>query len=79
MPPTVILQRSLVHITEKCNCVPSTSVVLLTSLEATREDVMERVKEEWWSDVWVAGDNLSDTIRCRVAISEMVARQQHPS
>lgn len=59
-------------------------MVPLTSLEATREDVMERVKrgmlkEEWWSDVWVAGDNLSDTTRCRVAFSEMVAKQQHPS
>lgn len=48
---------------EKCNCVSSTSVAPLTSLEATREDVKERVKrgmlkEEWWSDVWVAGDNL---------------------
>ncbi len=58
-------------------------MVPLTSLEATREDVMERVKRGMlkgeWSDVWAAGDNLSDTTRCRVAISEMVARQQHPS
>lgn len=49
-----------------------------------REDVLERVmrrmlKEEWWSDVWVDGDNLSDTTRCRAAILKMVARQQHLS
>lgn len=46
--------------------------------------MLERVKrgmlkEEWWSGVWVEGDNLSDTTRCRAAISKMVARQQHLS
>ena len=59
-------------------------MVPLTSLEATREDVKGQVqrgmlKEEWWSDVWVAEDNLSDNTRCCVAISGMVAKQQHPS
>lgn len=46
-----------------------------------REDVMKRrmLKEEWWIDVWVDGDNLSDTTRCRAAILKMVARLQHLS
>lgn len=82
--PVVILQRSHQHIALTVASPQLQRAASLTSFKAAGEDVMERVKrgvmkKEWWSDVWAAADNLSDTTRCLAAISGMVvARQQHP-